>query len=739
MKKIFSYLKPHAFFIILCCVFLAIQGICDLILPNYMSDIVNVGIQQNGIIDSSPEAISENGYTLVKSFMTDDEKQIIDENYILIQTGIYNDVYKKYISLYPLLKTQNIYVLNNETKRSDLNNIFNNAYLTMIYILKSNIPENMDSINESSDINFSKIYNLIPYVKNISQEILQNVRNDIDSIDPYLYKQTSLYITKQFYSEIGLDINSIQNNYIFSIGLYMILFTLLSVAAAITVSFLAAKIAAKVAKTLRHNIFSKIETFSNNEFDKFSTASLITRTTNDITQIQNFLINTIRITFYAPIIAIGGIIMALSKSPSMGWIILLGVIILLCLIFSVFFIAIPKFNLVQKLIDKFNLVSRENLTGIMVIRAFGNQKFEEKRFDDANLELTKTNLFINRVMAIISPSMMIIMNIIPLLIVWVGSKQIEASQMQVGDMMAFMQYSIQIIMAFLMIAVTFIFVPRATVSANRIAEVLETESSIKDSNNPMNINKNNIKGKLEFKNVSFKYEDAKENVIENINFTAFPGQITAFIGSTGSGKSTLINLIPRFYDVTKGEILIDGFNIKDIPQKDLHDIIGYIPQKGLLFSGDIESNLRYGDENADEKDLKIAADISQSTEFINSNPDGFKYEISQSGTNVSGGQRQRLSIARALVKKAPIYIFDDSFSALDFKTDAALRKALYKYTNNSTILIVAQRISTIMDADQIVVLDNGKIVGMGTHKELLKNCKTYTEIALSQLPKEELQ
>ncbi len=738
MKKILSYLKPHAFFVILCFVFLSIQGICDLILPNYMSDIVNIGIQQNGIVDSSPEAISENGYILVKSFMTDDEKKLVDKNYILIQTGLYNDAYKKYVSLYPSLQNQNIYVLNNTEERSDLNDIFNNAYLSMTYILKSSAPESSDYINESSDINFSKIYDLIPYFKNISKESLQNVRSNITSIDPYLYKQTSLYITKQFYSEIGLDINSIQNNYIFRIGLYMILFTLLSVIAAATVSFLAAKIVAKVAKTLRHNIFSKIESFSNNEFDQFSTASLITRTTNDITQIQTFLINSIRIICYAPIIAVGGIIMALSKSFSMGWVILLGVVVLLCLIFSVFSIAIPKFNLVQKLIDKFTLVTRENLTGVMVIRAFNTQKFEEKRFDDANLKLTKTNLFINRIIAIMSPSMMIIMNIIPLLIVWVGSKQIEASQMQVGDMIAFMQYSMQIIMAFLMIAVTFIFIPRATVSANRIAEVLETEPSIKDSKNPININKNNIKGKLEFKNVSFKYEDAKEDVIENVSFTALPSQTTAFIGSTGSGKSTLINLVPRFYNVTEGEILIDGINIKDISQNDLHDIIGYIPQKGLLFSGDIESNLRYGDENADEEDLKVAADVSQATEFINSNPNGFKYKISQSGSNVSGGQRQRLSIARALVKKAPIYIFDDSFSALDFKTDAALRKALNKYTKNSTILIVAQRISTIMDADQIIVLDNGKIVGVGKHKDLLKDCETYREIALSQLPKEEL-
>lgn len=739
MKKIISYLKPHAFIVLCCFIFLAIEGTCELILPNYMSNIVNVGIQQNGIENSAPEAISVNGYKLCKIFMLDSEKQTIDENYTLISTGIYDDNYEKYVSKYPLLKTEDIYVFNNKTDIKNLNNIFENAYMTMITFFKSNINGNTLHIDNTKSINFSQIYNSLPNLETISQSTLNEIRNNISSIDPSILHQSSIYITKQFYSELGFDINSIQNNYIFTTGLYMIVFTLLSAIATIIVSLLASRVAAKVAKTLRHNIFKKVESFSNNEFDKFSTASLITRTTNDITQIQTFIINGIRIICYAPIIAIGGIFMALNKSVSMSWTILLGVIILFALIFSIFSISLPKFKLIQKLIDKFNLVTRENLTGIMVIRAFGTQKFEEKRFDKANVELTKTNLFTNRIMAIMMPSMMFLLNTISLLIVWTGSHQIEASQMQVGDMMAFMQYAMQIIMAFLMISVMFIFVPRATVSANRVAEVLETENTIIDSPNPTHIKKENVKGKVEFKNVSFKYDNAKENVIENINFTALPGQTTAFIGSTGSGKSTLINLIPRFYDATNGEILIDGINIKNIPQHELHNIIGYVPQKGILFSGNIESNLRYGNEQATIDDLNLAADISQSTEFINANPMGLKREISQSGSNVSGGQRQRLSIARALVKKAPIYIFDDSFSALDFKTDAALRKALYKYTNNSTILIVAQRISTIMNAEQIVVLDEGKIVGIGTHKELLKNCKIYNEIASSQLSKEELK
>lgn len=737
MKKILSYLKPYSLGILFCLIFLFIQGFGELNLPNYMSNIVNIGIQQNGIENSAPEAMSENFYSFLKIFMTDLEKETFDKNYTLIQSEVKNNNYEDYVKKYPLLEKENVYVLNT-SDINQINSAFDSVCLTMINFFKSYFSNYNISYNSSDHIDFSQIYKVKPQLQAIPASTFDEIRSSSDSTNNELARQTSLYITKELYSELGMDTDKLQNDYIFKVGLIMLAFTLISSIASILVSFIVSKIATKTAKNLRHDIFRKVESFSNNEFNKFSTASLITRTTNDITQIQTTLINSVRTLFYAPILAFGGTIMALNKSTSMYWTIFLGIIILIALIASIFVVVFPKFNLVQKLVDKFNLVTKENLSGIMVIRAFGTQKFEEKRFDDANKKLTQTDLFINRIMALMMPTMTLLMNLISVLIVWTGSHQIENSQMQVGDMIAFMQYSIQIIMAFLMISAMFIMVPRATVSAKRIAEVLETESSITDQINTTKVKKSQIKGKVEFKNVSFRYADAQENVLENINFTALPGQTTAFIGPTGSGKSTLINLIPRFFDVTSGEILIDGINIKDISQADLHDIIGYVPQKGILFSGDIESNLKFGDENASQEDLKLAADISQSTEFINSNKDGFKRKISQNGSNVSGGQRQRLSIARAILKNAPIYIFDDSFSALDLKTDAALRKALYQHTENSTILVVAQRISTIMNAEQIVVLDNGKIVGIGTHQELLKNCETYKEIALSQLPKEKI-
>ncbi len=526
------------------------------------------------------------------------------------------------------------------------------------------------------------------------------------------------------------------NGFILQTGGIMLLISLGGVIAAILVGLIASKVGAGVARTLRRHVFEKVSSFSNAEFDKFSTASLITRTTNDITQIQNLVTMMIRMMFYAPIMGVGGIILALSKDVSMSWIIILAVVILIGLIVVISIIVLPRFKKVQSLIDKLNLIVRENLSGMLVIRAFNTQKFEEKRFDEANKDLMKVNLFVNRVMTFMMPAMMLLMNLISVLVIWVGSHRVGAGQLQVGDMMAFMQYTMQIIMSFLFISMMFIMIPRASVSGRRVSEVLETELTIIDQKNALPIEK--AIGVIEFKNVSFSYPGAEEPVLHDVSFVAKPGETTAFIGATGSGKSTLINLVPRFYDVTEGSILLDGKDIRDIAQHDLREQIGYVPQKGILFSGTIESNLSYGKKDASEKELLEAATIAQAKEFIDLKPEGMKSGIAQGGTNVSGGQKQRLSIARALATKPQIYIFDDSFSALDFKTDAKLRAELKKNVINATVLLVAQRISTIMHAEQIIVLDEGHVVGKGTHQELLKTCEVYKEIALSQLSKEEL-
>lgn len=526
--------------------------------------------------------------------------------------------------------------------------------------------------------------------------------------------------------------------YIIKLGFQMIGISLISALFSIIVGFIASKVAAGMSQSLRIDLFEKVEAFSNAEFDKFATSSLITRTTNDVTQIQTLIVMLIRIIFYAPIMGIGGFVHALANSKSMSWIVALSIICLLGLIFTMFSFVMPKFKIVQSLIDKLNLVVRENLDGMLVIRAFNTQRFEEDRFDKANKDLTDTNLFINRLTSGMMPAMMLIMNLVTVLIVWVGANQVSAFKMDVGEMMAYMQYVMQIIMAFLMMAMMFIMIPRASVSANRIADVLETEPSVKDcftSNNNSKIST----GVIEFKNVRFSYPGAEEDVLHDINFTAKPGQTTAFIGSTGSGKSSLINLIPRFYDTTGGEVLIDGINVKDFTLHELRNNLGYVPQKGILFTGTIKSNIAYGGKNSTVDDILNASKISQAMEFIDSRPEKFETPIAQGGNNVSGGQKQRLSIARALVKKPQICIFDDSFSALDFKTDAALRKSLKEETGSSTVLLVAQRISTIMTADQIIVLDRGYIVGRGTHEELMKTCEVYQEIALSQLSKEELE
>ena len=531
---------------------------------------------------------------------------------------------------------------------------------------------------------------------------------------------------------------SVRYDYIFRIGGKMLIIALIGMAASILVSLLSARTSASLGRNLRGKLFNKVTSFSNAEFDSFSTASLITRSTNDIQQIQMFLVMLLRMVFFAPILGIGGVIKALRTNTSMAWIIFIGVLGIFTLVFFLFNIALPKFKKVQKLVDKVNLVMREALNGLMVIRAFNTQEYEEKKFDNANRDLTKTNLFVSRLMVTMMPTMMLIMNGITLLIIWVGAHEINSGAMQVGDMMAFMQYTMQIIMSFLMISMVSIIMPRATVSAQRIGEVLEEDISIKDPLNPEKLDPN-AKGRIEFRNVSFKYPKAEEYALKNISFIAEPGETTAFIGSTGSGKSTLVNLIPRFYDVTGGEILLDDLDIRKIKLHDLREKIGYVPQKSILFSGTIESNLKYGKNfDAESEDIQQAIDIAQAKDFINEKEKGILSEIAQGGTNVSGGQKQRLSIARALVEKPEIFIFDDSFSALDFKTDAALRRAMNDLIKGRTVLIVAQRINTIMNAEKIIVMDEGKIAGVGTHKELMKHCEVYKQIALSQLSEEEL-
>lgn len=745
MTKLAKYAKPYIGSLILCVLLLFGQAMCDLNLPNLMSDIVNVGIQQSGIEDALPKAVSRNGLDFLKVFLTSGEKQEIDSIYKLVETG--SAEASQYEGDYPLVKENDIYVLDSEDTEAvgKASSAYGKGTMTFLNFMKKMAKEQGAPMEDAAsqndnleDVDFDQLYEALPMLQQMPESAFDESRKAAAGTDESILSQMGVSMTKLFYGELGVDTGVIQSRYILMTGLNMLLITLAGALATILVSLIATRVGAGIARSLRHDVFAKVESFSLAEFDRYSTASLITRTTNDITQMQLLVIMGIRMICYAPIMGVGGIVMAVRSSPSMTWIIALGVAILIGMILVVFAIAMPKFKIIQKLVDKLNLVTRENLSGMMVIRAFGTQKFEENRFDKANQDLTGTNLFVNRVMVFLMPSMMFMMNAISLVIVWVGAHQIEQATMQVGDMMAFMQYAMQIIMSFLMIAMMFIMVPRAAVSGDRIAEVLATEPTVTDDQKPLTFG-GRPKGEVEFRDVSFRYQNAESDVLENITFTAKPGQTTAFIGSTGSGKSTLINLIPRFYDPTKGQILIDGKDIRRISQHELRDYIGYVPQKGVLFSGDIASNLRYGDREATDEELRTAAGIAQATDFIEATEGGFHNDISQGGSNVSGGQKQRLSIARALVKKAPIYIFDDSFSALDFKTDAALRKALKKQTGDSTVLIVAQRVSTIMNAEQIVVLDEGKIVGIGAHKELMKSCKTYQEIAQSQLSKEELE
>lgn len=740
MFRIIKEIKPFIITILIIIVLLFVQAMTELALPDYMSNIVNIGIQQNGIEDAVPQVIRAEKLDRIKVLLNEEERTLVENSYRLIRKeDIDNKGDNKLLKKYPVLEKESLYVLDawSEIDKEKLNSILAKAILTLWGIENGAEQSQLPFLNELPDG-----MDPLEIIKTLPEEQLRAIMAKIDEqfklMPESIITQSAINFIKAEYEAIGVNIRQNQFRYIMYVGGIMLLIALLSMGASIAVGFLSARVSSALGRNLREKVFRKVISFSNVEFDDFSTASLITRSTNDIQHIQMFFVVMLRMVFYAPILGIGGVIRALSTDTSMAWIIAVGVMAVLTLVTLLFSIATPKFKKMQKLIDRVNLVMREALNGLMVIRAFNTQRLEESRFDNANKDLTRTNLFVARLMTFMWPTMMLIMNGVSLLIVWVGAHQIEDGAIQVGDMMAFMQYTIQIIMSFLMISMVSIMIPRASVSAQRIAEVLDREVAIKD---PAKTDSkiSSPKGIIEFRNVSFKYPGAKEYVLKDISFTAKPGETTAFIGGTGSGKSTLVNLIPRFYDVTDGQILIDGVDIRDMKLHDLRERIGYVPQKSVLFSGTIESNLKYG-KNADatDQDVQKAIEIAQAKEFIDEKDKGILSEISQGGTNVSGGQKQRLSIARALTKKPQIFIFDDSFSALDFRTDAALREALSKEIRDKTVLIVAQRISTILNAKNIIVLDEGRIVGMGTHQELLKSCDVYRQIALSQLSEEEL-
>ncbi|MBU5257588.1 ABC transporter ATP-binding protein [Tissierella praeacuta] len=736
MLKLFREFKPFTILIIIIIGLLLFQASMELALPDYMSNIVNVGIQQNGIEDIVPKVIRPGELEKVKMFLNEDERNLLYSSYRLInKEDLTEREYKDFVNKYPLLEKEELYILNTKSKEDiEKMNSFLGKPMLIIWGIENGASLPFANLPEETD----------PFMvlKNLPKEQLNAMKSGIDeqfkNLPETMINQSATNYIKSEYETIGINMRKTQSNYILYTGGVMLFIAFLSMAASISVGFISARVSASLGRNLRDKVFRQVTAFSNSEFDDFSTASLITRSTNDIQQVQMFSMLMLRMVFYAPILGVGGIIRALRTNTSMAWIVAVGVMAILTLVIVIFSIAMPRFKKLQKLVDRVNLVMRESLNGLMVIRAFNTQGFEEKKFDNANNDLTKTNLFVSRIMTTMMPTMMFIMNGIMLLIIWVGAHEIDKGAIQVGDMMAFMQYTMQIIMSFFMLSMVSIILPRASVSAGRIAEVLNKELTIKEAENLKEFNKD-IKGLLEFKNVSFKYPMAEEYVLKDISFIAMPGETTAFIGSTGSGKSTLINLIPRFYDVTEGEILLDGINIRDIKLHDLREKIGYVPQKGVLFTGTIESNLKYGkNSGVSDEDILKAIEISQAKEFIDEKDKGILSEISQEGSNISGGQRQRLSIARALVKKPEIFIFDDSFSALDFKTDAALRKAMNEEIEDRTLLIVAQRINTIMNAENIIVLDEGRIVGMGTHKELLRNCDVYRQIALSQLSEEEL-
>ncbi len=713
MFKVLKNLKESWISVITIVLLLIVQAAGDLTLPDYTSKIVNVGIQNGGIENVAPEVIRKSEMENMLIFTEGDDK-ILASYEEISKDNLDSAEYEKLVKKYPALENESLYKIKkiSSSEQDELDSLMTKP-LMMLSVTKQMPKEQLD-------------------------QMLETVNQKLDDMQESILEQAAIQEVKNEYKAIGMNTDSIQNQYIIMAGLKMLGISLIIMISAISIMCLSARVAARLAKTLREKVFKKVLRFSNKEFSEYSTASLITRSTNDIQQIQGLIAILFRVLVYAPIIGIGGFLRVLNQSDnSMAWIIGVAIVAILFVVATLFIIAMPRFKKLQQLIDKLNLVAREILTGLPVIRAFNTEKKEEKRFDKANMDLTKTNLFVNRAMSFMMPTLMLIMNGISLLIVWVGAHGIDNGTMQVGNMMAFIQYTMQIVMSFLMISMVSIMLPRASVSANRINEIIETDEAIKDSKEPKKLNPSK-KGLVEFKNVSFRYPDSDEEVLSDISFTAEPGKTTAIIGSTGSGKSTIVNLIPRFYDVTSGNLLIDGVDIKDISNKDLRKIIGFVPQKGILFSGTIESNIKYGNPNMSDEQMIEAAQIAQATEFIESKPEKYQEPIAQGGSNVSGGQKQRLSIARAIAIDPEILVFDDSFSALDFKTDSILRAELAKKTQDKTVIIVAQRINTILNADQIIVLEDGKVVGKGTHEELIKTNETYKQIALSQLSAKEL-
>ena len=740
LKILRNNLKRSWLLVIFIIAFLIVQAVADLNLPDFTSNIVNIGIQQKGIENAVPEVISK--VTLDKVLLISNEDELLKNSYTAIsKNNLQEKEYSRIAKKFKEVENTNVYMLNKNISVEDkekLNKEFSKSLMVISALENEQMANQIKTVYLHIDEN-ADIYSILATIPEEQMNLLnEGINKKVSEMSESIVEQTAIVFVQNEYKTLGADINKIQIQYILKAGLKMLGVALISMVATIIITFLSARIAAIVGRELREKVYKKVLSFSSAEYRKFGSSSLITRNTNDVQQIQNLIPMLCRVIVYAPLMGIGAFIKLLSKSQnSMAWIIGVGILAIVVIIGFLFVLAMPKFKKLQDLIDKLNGVSREILSGIPVIRAFNKEKYEENKFDLANLDLTKTNIFVNRVMSFMMPILMLIMNLINIMIIWEGAKGVDSGVMQVGNVITFMQYAMHVVISFLFISMLSIVLPRAAVSAKRINDVLDTEVSIKDIENPKKFDSSK-KGLVEFKNVSFKYIDSDTEVLTDINFVAKPGEVTAIIGSTGSGKSTIVNLIPRFYDVTGGEILIDGVNIKEVSQKDLRDIIGFVPQKGVLFSGTIESNIKYSNENMSDEQMIQAASIAQAEEFINSKPDGYKSEISQGGNNVSGGQKQRLSIARAIAKDPEIYVFDDSFSALDFKTDLNLRTALEKEAKDKTVIIVAQRINTIMNAEQIIVIDEGKIVGKGTHEELLKNNEVYKQIALSQLSQEEL-